>query len=188
MKTKKSINIAALALIVFGVIFKANHWPGANVAITLGVVTMLLSLIMFGFKENKEAGVKNGLNYILIGTLILFLVGLLFKIQHWPTAGVFVVCSYFMGFLLPLIMIIQKNDFKLSRQFSITFFTYFILLITMFPKNPINQYFQGGTKNVPNELISPIVHATTSLKKIHEITYPFYCINFKSFLFCRCMG
>jgi hypothetical protein len=52
---------------------------------------------------------------------------------------------------LPLILIFQKDNFRVSRQFIITFFTYFILLITLFPNNPIHKYFKGGDIIVEGE-------------------------------------
>ena len=141
---KTVINIAAFALVVTGVLFKANHLMGANISIVLSVAAMLSALFMFGIKDNKEAGLSDGMNYFLCGTLALFIVGILFKIMHWPGAGIFVYVCYGVAFILPLILILQKNEFKVSKQFVITFFTYFILLITLFPNNPLTKYFKGG--------------------------------------------
>ena len=82
MDAKKILNIVAFALAVIGVLFKANHLPGAGISIMLSGVTMLLTLFMFGAKDNKEAGLSDGLNYFLVGTLALFIVGIVFKVQH----------------------------------------------------------------------------------------------------------
>jgi heme/copper-type cytochrome/quinol oxidase subunit 4 len=162
MNAKKILNIVAFALAVTGVLCKANHWPGASIALILSAVTMLLSLFMFGVKDNKEAGLSNGLNYFLVGTLALFIVGIIFKIQHWPSAGIFVVIGYALAFLLPIIIIAQKSDFKVSRQFTVTFLTYFIILISLFPNNPVEKYFKGGDIKVekPESIAYVVVEPT----------------------------
>ncbi len=144
MNTKKILNIAAFAFVVAGVLFKANHWNGAGISITLSGVIMLLTLFLYGLKDNKEAGLSNGLNYFLTGTFAFYIVGIIFKLQHWPGAGAFVIVAYGLAFIFPIFLILRKETFKVSGQFIITFFTYFILLISLFPNNPVHQYFKGG--------------------------------------------
>ncbi len=144
MKTKTILNLTAFALVVTGVLFKANHFFGANIMITLSVAIMLFNLLRFGLKDNTEAGLNKPLNYFLIVTVAFYIVGILFKLMHWPGAGIFVYTAYPLAFVFPLILIVQKNEFKVSRQFIITFFTYFILLISLFPNNPVTTYFKGG--------------------------------------------
>ncbi len=151
MDTKKILNITALALALIGVIFKANHFPGANICICLSGATMLVSLIMFGIKDNKEAGLADWLNYFLTGTLALYIVGIVFKFQHWPGAGLFVLTCYPLAFIFPLILIFQGGDFKVSKQFIISFFIYFILLISLFPNNPVQRFFGGNGENTMNQ-------------------------------------
>jgi hypothetical protein len=98
----------------------------------------------YGLPANREAGISNKLNYFLVGTMSVFLVGLVFKFLHWPGAGIFVVVAYGLAFSIPLVMMAVKNDFRISRQFATTFFTYFILLIGLFPNNPISKFLGNG--------------------------------------------
>ena len=105
---------------------------------------MLLALFTGSLKNKEEAESNKGLNYFLAGLLAFFIIGIEFKLMHWPGAGVFVVIAYILSFSLPIILMAQKSDFKVPRQFMITFFTYFILLIALFPKNPLTQFFKGG--------------------------------------------
>ena len=140
MNTKKILNIAAFALAVIGVLLKANHLMGGTIAMMLSGITMLASLFMFAVKDNTEAGLSDGLNYFFVGTLALYIVGIIFKLNHWPGAGIFVMVAYPLAFLFPIILMLQKSDFKVSKQYIITFFIFFMLLITRFPNNPISQY------------------------------------------------
>lgn len=141
MNTKKILNISAFVLAFAGVFFKTYHWAGANVIIILSGITMLVTLFMFGIKDNKEAGTSDGLNYFMVGTLALWIVGEIFKIHHWEGAKIFLYSGYALALVLPIALIAPKNDFKVSRQFIITFFTFFILFLGLIRNNPIAQYF-----------------------------------------------
>lgn len=125
---KTGLNFSAFALAVIGITFKFNYWPGANIAIILSTVLLVFNLSMFVIKDNKEAGMSTGMNYFLSGALALWIVGLAFKFMHYPGANVLVVLSHLVIVIIPLVLIFQKVDFKISKQFLITFFTYFVLL------------------------------------------------------------
>jgi hypothetical protein len=79
------------------------------------------------------------LNYFLVATLTLYIIGAIFKLYYWAGADILVYTGYAAAFILPTILIMQKNAFSVSQQYVITFFTYFILLIAQFPNNPIAQ-------------------------------------------------
>lgn len=80
METKKNLHVAAFVLVVISLSFKCLHWPGANIAIVLSGIIMILTLFMFAIKDNKEAGISDGLNYFFVGTLSLNIVALIFNI------------------------------------------------------------------------------------------------------------
>jgi len=44
-------------------VLKANSYSGATIAINLAGVALIASMLLFGIKDNKEAGVSDGLNY-----------------------------------------------------------------------------------------------------------------------------
>ncbi|TAL59083.1 MAG: hypothetical protein EPN85_10020 [Bacteroidetes bacterium] len=144
MNTKTILNIAAFALMVIGLSFKSLHWPGSATIVILSAIIMLVSLFMFAVKDNKEAGVNDALNYFLSGTVALWIIGAIFKFQHWPAAGIFVIVAYVLSVALPIILIAQKDDFKVSRQFLITFFTFFLLLLGTLHHNPISKFLGSG--------------------------------------------
>jgi uncharacterized protein with PQ loop repeat len=82
------------ACFIAGTLFKIQHWPGAGYILTLGTLSGLFLFIpsllvdRMNVKENK---VKRPV-YIIgaVGT-VLFIAGMLFKIQHWPLATLFIV-------------------------------------------------------------------------------------------------
>ena len=136
MNTKKILNIVALVLVVIGLFLKTNHFMGANIAIILSALTMLVTLFMFAVKDNKEAGLSDWLNYFLVGTLSLWIIGAIFKFQHWEGSAIFLFVGYALAPLVPIALIFQTSDFKISKQFFITFFIFFILLLGVVPRNP----------------------------------------------------
>ena len=145
MNTKTILNITAFALVVIGILLKALYIAGGPIAIILSGVIMLLTLFLFAAKDNKEAGLTDGMNYFLIGTLAFLIIGVIFKIQHWPGAGLFINPAYALIFILPVILFLQKGDFKISKQFFITFSIYFILVVSVFIRqNPISNYVGRG--------------------------------------------
>jgi len=141
---KNILNIAGLALVLGGLIFKANHLPGASVLILLSVLVILLSFFMFALKDNKEAGMKDNLNFILIGFTVVCVIGATFKIFHWPGASALGIVGYILMIILPVIVIVDKTDFKISKQFFFSFLLFFILVLGLFPNNPIHKLLGSG--------------------------------------------
>jgi hypothetical protein len=80
-------------LLIFGAFFKVMHWPGANVMFIAGVTSFsaLFLPIMFTLKmrEKTEKREKIVLGMGLAVSVYL-LIGVLFKMMHWPGAGFFV--------------------------------------------------------------------------------------------------
>lgn len=103
---KKILNISGLVLVLGGLIFKANHLPGASVLILLSVLSILLNLLMFALRENKELGMRDNLNYMLIGFTVICVIGATFKIFH--LAGGF--CAWYCR--------ISFNDCFTNNNFS----------------------------------------------------------------------
>lgn len=82
--------ITVLVTIV-GVVFKLNHWPGAGILITAGTALLLVFFLPPALINNYR-GMEEGSNPWLhiIGWLTCFFMfaGMLFKVQHWPFAGI----------------------------------------------------------------------------------------------------
>ncbi|HVN57602.1 MAG TPA: hypothetical protein VMT63_04840 [Bacteroidales bacterium] len=81
-------------LFICGTLFKIQHWPFAGMMLTVaaacGVFCLVPSLLFSKLKDNQEP--KKRLLYILgaVG-LIFYILGLLFKLQHWPAATIMMV-------------------------------------------------------------------------------------------------
>ena len=170
MNTKKFLNIAAFALVMIASFLKANHLIGGSIAGPLSVIAMLASLFMFAVKDNKEAGMSDGLNYFLIGTVTFWIIGTTFKFYHWAGSEIFVYVGCALAVILPIILMVQKDDFKVSKQFIITFFTYFLLLLAILSHSPLITMLRGGSEMPTSENAVPSMqndsaNAVTSMDK-----------------------
>jgi hypothetical protein len=84
----------APTLLIVGALFKLMHWPGASVLLTLG--TFLLAVIylpvfaMYNIRDTRKQGRKVNKALYITGVItgFFFLTGVLFKVNHWPGAGV----------------------------------------------------------------------------------------------------
>jgi hypothetical protein len=85
----KIFGVISPAMLALAAIFKIQHWPGGGILMTLGFfflcVFFLPSAIYVLYKENKG---KRFFLY-LFGFISFFpwMAGVLFKVQHWPGAG-----------------------------------------------------------------------------------------------------
>lgn len=91
-KSMKSLGSITLAVLSVAVLAKLMHWPGATLLITLGMFMLaavfLPASLFVWYKEvfNRKRA------FIVVLTFIsgfVFIAGTLFKIQHWPYAGIF---------------------------------------------------------------------------------------------------
>jgi len=102
--------ISALSVIL-GVFFKIQHWPGANILLTIG----LTLTCVFVLPAMAYLDVKNGPNklyklHALSGYIsaILLSMATLFKIMHWP--GFFGL--YYPGIILLLLIFLPLQTWK----------------------------------------------------------------------------
>jgi hypothetical protein len=95
-KMKKATGILGIissALIMGGVVFKINHFPGAGVMLVLGLALIsVVVLPLFAFieinKQSSQLQKITSFSGIISGALIS--VGTMFKIMHWPTANIII--------------------------------------------------------------------------------------------------
>lgn len=139
MKQKLYTLGLVVALIVFaGAIFKVNHFPGAGILLTVGLLSLVfifLPAALINHYKSSESE-KNLILYIVtwITTFILF-ISMLFKIMHWPHAGLLLLIALpfpYVVFLPVFLAVTSKN-----KNFNI-YNTVFVLLLLA-----LNSVFAG---------------------------------------------
>jgi len=120
--TMKISGIAGTVLLGFGALFKIQHWPLAGAMTTLGAVTLALvfmpSALGVLWKET-HSGKKLFLFISAFLAGMFFILGTLFKIQHWPAAGIILSLAALFGvvFFIPALLFskLQEQENKPKR-------------------------------------------------------------------------
>lgn len=130
MKQKLYIVGIATALLIFtGTIFKVNHWPAAGYMISFGVGTLVLIFLPAALRSHyrAEGNSQNRILYIITWlTCFVVFTGMLFKVMHWPYAGVAMTIALPFPYVvfLPVFLIITSRN----KSFNI-YNTVFLLLL-----------------------------------------------------------
>jgi hypothetical protein len=130
MKQKIYILGVITAMIVFtGTILKINHYPGAAILIIAGIVSLVLLFLPLALTNHYRADGhgKSILLYIVTYiTCFVVFTGMLFKLMHWPYAGIFLTITLpfpYVVFLPVFLGVTSKN-----KNFKI-YHTVFVLLL-----------------------------------------------------------
>jgi len=122
-------------LLIIGVLFKIQHWPLAGSILTLAAISGILffipalALSRLADQENKD----KRLSYILgaVGS-VLFFAGMLFKMQHWPLATLFIILGIIiLGFLaFPMFTwLTWKEENHISSMFIFMVIGFLLIVI-----------------------------------------------------------
>jgi len=121
----------APSLLIIGAFFKLQHWPGASILIVLGsfllgaVYLPVFAMVSMRDTRKREKRVNKTLYVIGVITGFIFITGILFKIMHWPGAGVALMASVFLtvGVFIPVLVAHALKDKENQVQnFSILIF------------------------------------------------------------------
>ncbi|MCX6327538.1 MAG: hypothetical protein NT144_12950 [Bacteroidia bacterium] len=109
------LGVISTFLVLIGGAFKIQHWPGAGICLTLGVVLFaFVYSIMLMIDKNALAqnSFQKFVNVITMVAMMLIPVSFLFKAQHWPGAGIGIFIGNFI--LLAMIPILFAHGSKES--------------------------------------------------------------------------
>jgi hypothetical protein len=85
------LGLLTAIVVVAGCIFKISHWPGAGILLMLGIFLLVFLFLPLALR-NHYLGAGNRKNILLhiitwVTCLVVF-VAMLFKVMHWPGAGI----------------------------------------------------------------------------------------------------
>lgn len=113
--TMKISAIAGTVLLGFAALFKIMHWPGAGIIMILGALTLAFvfmpSALTVLWKET-HSGKRVMLYITAFIAAMLFIAGVVFKIQHWPGSGLMLSLAMVSGALLflPALLAAKLKD------------------------------------------------------------------------------
>ncbi len=114
-KTMKISGIVGTIMFGFAALFKIQHWPLAGYLMTLGALILAFIFLpsALGVLWKETHNKKRILLFIsAFFTGILYIFGTLFKIQHWPAAGIILgmaaLCGVFL--FIPALLVNRLSD------------------------------------------------------------------------------
>jgi hypothetical protein len=112
-----------------GAVFKVNHWPAAGILLIAGTLTLVLLFLPVALINHYkvEGNSQNRLLYIVTWiTCFVVFTAMLFKIMHWPHAGIGLLIALpfpYVVFLPVFLVVTSKN-----KNFNI-YNTVFVLIL-----------------------------------------------------------
>ena len=152
--------MASVFLVLLGVNFKIQHWPGAGIMITLGIFCLVFVFLPVALVNSyKNVGNRKNLALYVVSylTILVVMLGALFKIQHWPGAGYLIV----LGLPFPFLIFLPVYLFVTSRmeQFELNKTVFVLLALAC-----ISVFSALLAINVSKDLLDD----TLSLAAVHE--------------------
>jgi hypothetical protein len=122
-------------LFIFGTLFKIQHWPMAGALLTLAALSGILFFIpALALSRLSEPENKAKRPVYIIGAIgsVLFVAGMLFKIQHWPLATVFILFGIFLLCFLAIPMftwLTWKEENHISPMFIFLIIGFILIVV-----------------------------------------------------------
>jgi GldL N-terminal domain len=111
-----------------GVLFKVQHWPGAGLLITVGIgATVALFLPTLLYVKIKDSQRKDLNPVLTVGVVsgMIHILGLLFKIMHWPGATL----MFFLGSMVFVLVFLPWYYYKVYKEKEFVTFEFIFLLV-----------------------------------------------------------
>jgi hypothetical protein len=122
-------------LLISGILFKIQHWPIAGAILTLaalsGILFFIPALVLSRLSDQDNKAKRPA--YILGSAgSVLFIAGMLFKIQHWPLATVFLLTGIFLLCFLAFPMFTRltwKEESHISSMFIFLVIGFLLIVV-----------------------------------------------------------
>jgi hypothetical protein len=122
------LGLISSMVLVTGALFKVNHWPAAGIILTSGTFFLLIlflpAALVSHFRFNGNTSNKPLYIVTYITCLVVF-TSMLFKIQHWPFAGLALMIAIPFPFVvfLPIWLYVTSKikNFDINNTISVLF-------------------------------------------------------------------
>lgn len=129
-KTIILLGVIGALVTSIGIFCKLMHWAGASVAVTIGVLALFIYSLLFMIEELKIA--SSGLSKLFVALFgisgALMSIAFLFKLLHWPGAGVLIYC-FFASYLLLIIVAFFKAFLEKDKEQQFKYYNHFVWLL-----------------------------------------------------------
>jgi hypothetical protein len=132
-KINSTLGVISVIILIVGMIFKQNHLAGANILQcvgSLGILAFFIVYMVIGLKP-LAAGLEKSVGVAGAVTMCLVVVGLAFRIMHWPYASLLVWISQLGLLITSILLIIDSITEKDKTKQSIkTLFAFMLVVLT----------------------------------------------------------
>jgi hypothetical protein len=151
--------LICLAITLVASIFKIMHWPGAGILLIAGIGSLTIFYLPIAYVKLKKNTGDKLLKFLYSAALFSFVVdfiGMVFKIMHWPGAGLIMIVGIPLPFILFLpVYVIYHNKRKLKTDLNffavLMFMVYlgvFSVLLAINPNTGNYMVYAHSTNNV----------------------------------------
>jgi len=129
-KSSYILGIISICIILIATIFKAMHFPGASILLTLGLGFISFAFLPTAYFNLRKTTEDKLLRFVYLSAFISFFVGfigVLFKIMHWPGAGILVI----IGVPLPFVLFLPAYIYYHNKRKLKTDTYFFAILLFM---------------------------------------------------------
>ena len=129
-----------VVILTIGLLFKFMHWPGAGTLLIISLGLIAIALLEYAIHNRKSKSLTQNLIYPLLG--VVYVLGILFKMMHWPGADIMLIISIIgLSFALAeFAFSIRKSAYAiLPLLYSITLF-FVLFRILHWPEPPYVLY------------------------------------------------
>ncbi|MCF8257092.1 MAG: hypothetical protein K9J06_06045 [Flavobacteriales bacterium] len=171
-KVTFTFGLTSTFLLLAGTIFKLMHWPGASIMIVLGAGLLVLAYLPLILHYKLKESPSN--EYIMhisgwVG-LSFSVLGVLFKVMHWPGAGAILLGGMaVLAFLYVPIYFYKQYHTSVNRPVtlstSMVAMTCLILVFALARINPSLNYELGST------MIDDELRASASAASTNQLLY-----------------
>lgn len=119
--TMKVTGIISLIMLGLATVFKIMHWPGSGIGFVLGFTLLFMVFFPLAVFTNFVYANKKKNLFLHIAALIggmIFMIGVMYKIMHWPGSGVMIMIGYIFILLLflPTLLMVQIKKAKSGKD------------------------------------------------------------------------
>ncbi len=79
------------AILIIGLLFKFMRWPGAGALLITSLGVIAIALLEYAIHNRKSNSLTQNIIYPLLG--VVYVMGMLFKMMHWPGANIMLIIS-----------------------------------------------------------------------------------------------
>lgn len=183
---KKLIYISGIAcanLMLVGALLKSLHLPGASIFLMVSILLFCFGFLPISLVNSYKNQVEKKYKTLYIITFVVFslvFLGALFKILHWPGAGLFLLVGTLLPFVLflPAYLIYTRNEKSVVNLmgviFGMTFLAVFSVLLSLNPSlSVLNNYslslFENEKTGKFSQSISPKNNNKEITQKANEL-------------------